>query len=111
MPQGRSGLGRSGSRWALSMERTTRGPGIANALDLLELVTADRAETMVVQKPPLPDRPLPGTIGRRGLSERKGDLIVLDESSGRNHGTAELVQQEPSGIEAAEPELGLELQG
>ena len=49
-------------------------------------------------------------------TEREGGLIDLDQvleqaAIGVNHGPAQLVQQEPGTLAAAEPELGLELQG
>ena len=49
-------------------------------------------------------------------AEREGGLIDLDQVLKQaairiDHGTAQLVQQEPGTLATAEPELGLELQG
>ena len=49
-------------------------------------------------------------------AEREGGLIDLDQVLKQaairiDHGTAQLVQQEPGTLVTAEPELGLELQG
>ena len=62
-------------------------------------------------------RRLPPTGGQFStLNNREGGLIDLDQVLKQaairiDHGTAQLVQQEPGTLATAEPELGLELQG